>query len=366
MYYTYKNSIFIGTIGGMIAGAFFAGVKSYLEKTTINNFRAKITHNIQYLQDNIQRNLLNCPKSNFHLKYYLNEYNHLVSLPFKQQDYHLKKMLEHSICNGYRKLITPTTISSTQIIEEAKKVFELINSKVNKNSYNTLLILGESHLSPESFLLENLILTYLKRHNLSNNFLIERSPNYDQSTPLNKFQDINPIHFAQHILGYNLLGIDPYNENEEVEAFSSKREIAMGESILNHLKDSNDMVTVASVGMLHLTFFKDNINAMKTAKNSNILLIKLGKYSALFNEEDELVQNRLSKLDSIDGIELNISLEAMSFKQILEIYVDCLENDFNGKDNLYSSKDYLQCPDRINYSQISFCGAQTEEGIING
>lgn len=140
----------------------------------------------------------------------------------------------------------------------------------------------------------------------------------------------------------------------------------MGKSIINHLKDSTDRVTVASVGMMHLTFFKDNINAMKTAKNSNILLIKLGEYSNLFNEKDELVQNRLPKLDSIDGVELNINLEAMNFKQILDIYVDCLENDFNGTENLHSSKDYLQCPDRINYSQISFCGLQTEEGIING
>lgn len=200
MHYTYKNSIFIGTIGGMIAGTFFAGVKSYFENLTTNNFKTKFIHNVKYLKDNIQHNLLNCPKSNFHLKYYLDEYNHLVRLPFKQQDFHLKKMLEHSICNGYRKLTTPGTIKSSEIINKAKKAFELIDSTVNKNSYNTLLILGENHLSPESFLLENLILTYLKMHNLSSNFLIERSPNYDQTTPLNKFQDINPIHFAQYVL----------------------------------------------------------------------------------------------------------------------------------------------------------------------
>ena len=356
MYYTYKNSILIGTIGGILTGTFFARVKYHIEKYNITTFKSEVIDNIQYLKDNIRFDYKNCPKTNFHLKSDLYEYYNLLKSPLKEQDEDYKARLEQYICYRYNKLSAkPTAITSSQVMDEVKKTFELIQSTIIENSDPTLLVLGENHLSQESFLLEALILTYLKQHNLSNSFLIERAPNYDNNTALNKFNDINPIHFAQHVLRYNLVGIDPYNEDHQV--LSYKREKAMGDSVYNHLLKSSDKVIVVAVGLAHLPFFKDYTAVMHV----NVLLLKLATFGHKVIEE-EFSAEFLETFNSLNGIRLDQSIEAMSFQQILDIYTDCLENDFNGTDTIYISKSYQECSD----IQFNFCGLQNlEEGNLS-
>lgn len=344
MIYNYKNAAVIGAISGAIVdplSAIFYNSKVCNNKES-SNFESEIVQNVKYLENNISFDYKNCPKSNYYLKASINEYNSLTSFEKQEQSPAFREFT----CNIYNKMISKTEVTSAQIMKNVKKAFDLIELTVQEDSDPVLLILGENHFDQEAFLLEALILTYLKEHELSSKFLIERSPNYDNSTALNKFADINPVHFAQHVLGYNLIGIDPHNENYETPEL--KREKAMGRSIYKNLLNSPDKVTVVSVGSGHLPFFKDNMKA----ENINVLLLNLHKVELMHNFM--FTEERLEKLKDIELIESGVNLESMSFEQVLDIYQDCLKNNYSGIDLMYTSKSYIDYCDNV-ADDLPFC-----------
>ena len=322
-----------------------------------DTYIGKTTHNLNYLKSQMSVNL-NCPKGNIHLK-------RSIILNNKKDSWsaELHKLFNLNVCSDYNRISKKSSITAYQVMTEVQKGLDLINAELKNATKPLLLVIGENHLSQESFLIETLILTYLKSQNLSSSFLIERAPNYDQNTPISSLGDINPIHFAQHVLGFNLIGIDPLNENFRYSAFSPQREEKMVKSINAQLHKSKDKVTVVAVGYLHLPMF-DQFSFIKN--NAALLRINTAKtvdsVRALsrFEKDVDSLDEIYKKLDSIYTLELNVNIESMTFGQILAIYQNCLEENLNENDMVYSAYGLQKCGARITDDQVYFCGVTDE------
>ncbi len=347
---SYTTSITLGSIGGAAFSFIFNEIYNSYYPTTLSqltSFKNKI---------NTQSSL--CPKANYFLEKTLKDLPKASIFP-----QHIK-LFEQDICETYSKISSNDALTIKSIMTTFKQGIDIIEKAIEETSKPIILLLGEMHNSQQSFLLEALLLTYLKHHNLSSNLLAERD--IKQVTELTNespalYLDINIFQFASHVLNYNLVAIDPLNQVLKFSALSNEREMMMMAQIKDHLEKQPEQVNVVSVGMLHLptfdaTFKKVLKDSFHTISINTAEITESYKRLPHYHETATNIPERLLDLESkhIHSLRISKNIESMTFGQLLDIFQSCHEYDGHS-DITYTSIGLDYCVNAVSIDDMSNC-----------
>ena len=197
--------------------------KSKLERSKLEKFISKVNQDV-----------LECPHMVINLK---NDYAKMK--PYLEYRDSLSKsgqywmnLYERACCGKYNIMSISNKINITQACQDIKETINYVESEVNQSTKHSLILIGESHSSVESFLIEISVLSYLKQKKLANKVLIEFDTNgviFYKKHHISEFAALDARHFAYDVLNYDLIGFDKYYAyNGENYVYSGEHDVYSG------------------------------------------------------------------------------------------------------------------------------------------
>jgi hypothetical protein len=347
---TYPTTIISGGIGGAIFAYAFNEIYNSFYPTTLSqlsSFKGKITTRVSL-----------CPKANSYLDKTIKDMPKAGIFP-----QHIK-LFEQYACETYNKISSNDVVTIKSIMTTVKQGFNIIEKAMEETSKPIILLLGEMHDSQQSFLLEALLLTYLKHHNLSSNLLAERDleqvTELANTSPAN-YLDINIFQFASHVLNYNLVAIDPFNKVSKYSPLSKERETMMLVEIQEYLEKQPEKVNVISLGMFHLPTFDATFkhllsDSFHTISINTAEITEAYKRLPHYHETATNIPERFLDLEShnIHSLKFSENIESMTLGQLLDVFQSCHEYDGNS-DISYTSIGLDYCGSAASIDDVREC-----------
>ncbi len=220
-------------------------------------------------------------------------------------------------------------LEESKVIGLFNRFVSLVNNKAEEaksEGKDLLILIGESHESQSSLLLELAILTYLKSKTILSNLLVEQSAEtvssyYKYSDSAFGFHFIEGEFIAKNLLNYKLISIDPLHEIGAEGVLGDLRDIGINKAIL----ETVGVNSVAIVGSKHLGHI---ITDESIKDNFVVLPLDTSSYE---NKQPRIIQQLTQSLKGLEGyfskpqdsriyLEFEQSIESFSVKDIYNIY----------------------------------------------